>query len=302
MKKKVPFIGMYIFIFALLAFFALSSNIFAEIAPLPIDDSPGRPPLLSNYSEEGGYEDESIKVTLSDGRIHETDFWVGRITISYPSQLRTASASGFESSRTMNGLALYRRMKAVLAINGDYFSYIPDGYLIRQGTLYRNLPGGKRDVLLIDDKGDFYPIQLADDPDLLPYKDLTVVNSFNFGPALVIEGKRVEDYFENNNAAFKPRQRMAVAQVERGSLEYVVVACAGPRGHNTGLTLEEFSQLVFDQGVDNAYNLDGGYSTMLMFDNAYINTGDVGNIRAISDIIYFASAVRDPGERQDEPQ
>lgn len=293
MKKKVPFIGLYIALFILLATFSWMPGSFAEISPLPIDDSPGRTPLSASYQEDGGYEDESIKVTLSEGRIHETDYWVGRITISHPSQLRTASASGFESSRTMNGLALYRRMNAVLAINGDYFSYIPDGYLIRQGTLYRNLPSGKRDVLLIDDKGDFYPIPLAVEADLLPYKDLRVVNSFNFGPALVIEGKRVEEYFENNNAAFKPRQRMAVAQVERGSLEYVVVACAGPRGHNTGLTLEEFSQLVFDQGVDNAYNLDGGYSTMLMFDNAYINTGDVGNIRAISDIIYFATAVQE---------
>ncbi|NLC32773.1 MAG: phosphodiester glycosidase family protein [Clostridiales bacterium] len=298
-KKNSCIMGIFIF---LLVLFVMITSSFADISPLKVDDSHGPAPLLSSYGEDGGYEDESIKVILSSGRIHETDYWVGRITISYPSQLRTASASGFESSRTMNGLALYRRMKAVLAINGDYFSYIPDGYLVRQGTLYRDLPSGKRDILLVDDQGDFYPVPLADETDLLPFKDLNVVNSFNFGPALVIEGKRVEEYFENNNAAFKPRQRMAVAQVERGRLEYVVVACAGPRGHNTGLTLEEFSKLVFDQGVDNAYNLDGGYSTMLMFDNAYINTGDVGNIRPISDIIYFASAVSDPGERQDEKQ
>ena len=300
MRIKLPFMGMFILLLALLM---VIPAVQADIVPLPIDDSPGYAVPLSNYSEEGpGYEDESITVDISDGRIHETDYWVGRITISHPSQLRTASASGFESSRTMNGLALYRRMKAVVAINGDYFSYINDGYLIRQGTLYRDLPGGKRDILLIDDKGDFYPIPLAKEPDLLPYRNLKVVNSFNFGPALVIDGERVEEYFENNNAAFKPRQRMAIAQVQRGSLEYVVVACAGPRGHNTGLTLEEFSRLVFDQGVDNAYNLDGGYSTMLMFNNAYINTGDVGNIRPISDIIYFASAVKELEERQDKKE
>ena len=299
MKKKAPFIGMLSLLLALLAIISGGS---AEILPLPIDDSPGLPPLISGYQEDGSYEDESIRVTFSDGRIHETDYWMARISISDPSQLRTAAASSFKSSRTTDGLVLYRRMNAVLAINGDYFSYIPDGYLIRQGTLYRNLPGGKRDVLLIDDQGDFYPIPLADETALLPYKDLNVINSFNFGPALVVEGKRVEEFFENNNAAFKPRQRMAIAQVIRGSLEYVVITCAGPRGHNTGLTLEQFSKLVFDQGVNNAYNLDGGYSSMLMFDDDYINTGDVGNIRAISDIIYFASAVNDSGERQDEKQ
>lgn len=299
MKMKRTLMGLMI----LFALFSVMGEGSLATAPLPVDDSPGVPPDLSNYimEEEGpAYQDESIRVNISQGRIHETDYWVGRVSIIYPSQLRTASANGFDSSRTINGLALYRRMKAVLAINGDYFSYIPDGYLIRQGTLYRNLPSGKRDVLLIDDKGDFYQIPLATEEDLLPYREMTIVNSFNFGPSLVIDGQRISEYEDNNNAAFKPRQRMALAQVKRGSLDYVVVACAGPRGHNTGLTLEQFSQLVFDQGVDNAYNLDGGYSTMLMFDNAYVNTGDVGNIRPISDIIYFASALRDTVESQVE--
>jgi len=83
--------------------------------------------------------------------------------------------------------------------------------------------------------------------------------------------------------------------VKRGSLEYVAVACAGPRGHNTGLTLDEFSRLVYEQGVENAYNLDGGNSTMMMFQGSYVNTGDLGNIRDISDIIYFVST-HDEGE------
>ena len=177
----------------------------------------------------------------------------------------------------------------MLAINGDYFSYIPDGYLIRNGVQYRDLPSGKRDVLLIDDRGDFYQLPMAAREDIDAFSGNPIMNSFNFGPALVIEGVRVEEFFENNNAAFKPRQRMAIAQVKRGSLEYVAVACAGPRGHNTGLTLDEFSRLVYEQGVENAYNLDGGNSTMMMFQGAYVNTGDLGNIRDISDIIYFVS-------------
>ena len=214
---------------------------------------------------------------------------MARIKLSEPGQLRTASARGFDANRTVRGLTLAARVNAVLAINGDYFSYIPDGYLIRNGVQYRDLPSGKRDVLLIDDRGDFYQLPMAAREDIDAFSGNPIMNSFNFGPALVIEGVRVEEYVENNNAAFKPRQRMAIAQVKRGSLEYVAVACAGPRGHNTGLTLDEFSRLVYEQGVENAYNLDGGNSTMMMFQGAYVNTGDLGNIRDISDIIYFVS-------------
>ncbi len=55
----------------------------------------------------------------------------------------------------MAGKTLARRMKAVFAINGDYFSYRNNGFLIRQGTQYQDLPDGFRDVLLIDEAGGF---------------------------------------------------------------------------------------------------------------------------------------------------
>ena len=253
-------------------------------------DVPGRLPLASSYAREGlSYEDDTISVSITQGRAYETDYWVARIKLIEPGQMRTTSARGFDASRTVRGLTLAGRVNAVFAINGDYFSYIPDGYLIRNGEKYRDLPSGKRDVLLVDDLGDFYQLPMAARVDIDAFSGNPIMNSFNFGPSLVIDGIRVEEFFENNNAAFKPRQRMAIAQVKRGSLEYVAVACAGPRGHNTGLTLEEFSQLVYDQGVENAYNLDGGNSTMMMFNGAYVNTGDLGNIRDISDIIYFVS-------------
>lgn len=259
-------------------------------------DLPGNPPIAANYGADGlSYRDDSISVSITQGRVHETDYWVARISLSQPDQLRTTSARGFDSTRTVRGLTLADRVNAVFAINGDYFSYIPDGYLIRNGTQYRDLPGGKRDVLLIDELGDFYQLPLATREDMDAFSGKSIANSFNFGPSLVIDGVRVEEYVDNNNAAFKPRQRMAIAQVERGSLEYIAIACAGPRGHNTGLTLEQFSELVFEQGVENAYNLDGGNSTMMMFKGAYVNTGDLGNIRDISDIIYFVS-VNQEGE------
>ena len=261
----------------------------AQAVSLPWDDSPGAVPLAEGFLSETEYKDESIHVQISDGRAFNTDYWVARITIQDASQLRTAAAAGFESQRTISGKALAKRVQAAFAINGDYFSYLPNGYLIRQGKQYRDLPSGSRDVLLVDQNGDFFIELLAKQEISEKYADKGIVNSFNFGPALVVEGERVKRYWNNNNAANQGRQRMAICQVEKGKLEYVAVACAGPRGRNIGMTLDEFSQIVFQQGVENAYNLDGGYSTMMIFNDGYVNSEFENTMRPISDIIYFAT-------------
>ncbi len=268
----------------------------AAVQALPLDESGGLPPDPAGFLDELNYQDPSINVTISQDRAHNTDYWVGRVKIEHPSQLRTTSAGGWDSGRTTSGMAMYKRVSAVMAINGDYFSYINDGYLIRHGQLYRDLPRGQRDVLLIDEAGDFHIALKADKDSILPYKDMAIVNSFNFGPALVVDGQRVQRYVDHDNAANKGRQRMAIAQVAPGSLEYVVVACSGPSGRSQGMTLDQFSRVVFDQGVHSAYNLDGGNSTMLMFNEAFVNAHLEPTMRPISDIIYFASAWQPAGE------
>lgn len=256
---------------------------------LPWDDSFGGEPIQEAFLSDREYRDDSIHVVITQDRAFNTDYWVARITIQDPSQLRTTSAAGFESQRTVSGKALAKRVQAVFAINGDYFSYLPNGYLIRQGKHYRDLPAGNRDVLLVDKNGDFFIELRADKDTHEKYGDKDIVNSFNFGPALVVNGERVTKYWNNNNAANHGRQRMAICQVEKGKLEYVAVACAGPRARNIGMTLDEFSQIVFQQGVENAYNLDGGYSTMMIFNYEYVNSEFENTMRPISDIIYFAT-------------
>ena len=273
----------------LAVFFCFTAAI-AQEPTLPLDDSPGSTPQPEGYSSDLTYQDPTIEVTIEAGRDYNTDYWVAYIKIADASQLRTAAASTFDSNRTTSGKAMAKRMQAVLAINGDYFSYINDGYLIRQGTLYRELPRGVRDVLLIDAHGDFHIVLRATMESMKLFSQINIANSFNFGPALVVSGERVKRFYDNGNAALEGRQRMAIAQVKTGSLEYIAVSTAGPKGNNQGMTLEQFSNLLEDLGVENAYNLDGGNSTMMIFRDVYINAMHEATMRPISDIVYFASA------------
>ena len=57
-----------------------------------------------------------------------------------------------------------------------------------------------------------------------------------------------------------------------------------------GMTMDQFAAFVHSLGVENAYNLDGGNSTALIFGGKKQNAIHNKDDRMISDIIYFASA------------
>lgn len=279
-----------------LAFFLAPALGLAEAFKLPIDDSPGFAPDPAGYLSDLEYQDESIHVTIETGREFNTNYWLARISIKDPSQLRTTSANGFDGTRTVAGKTLARRMKAVFAINGDYFSYRNNGFLIRQGTQYRDLPDGFRDVLLIDEAGDFHIVRAATTEKIAPYLEKNIINSFNFGPGLMIDGKKRTGFIDNDDAALLGRQRMGLAQVKKGELNYIALACTGPKWGNSGWTLAQFAEMMRRLKVENAYNLDGGNSTMVMFKGGYVNRINEETMRTISDIVYFASAVPEKGE------
>ena len=61
--------------------------------------------------------------------------------------------------------------------------------------------------------------------------------------------------------------------------------------NSKGMTMDEFADLVASQeGVLQAYNLDGGASSSMLFRNQKVNCPNRSMRREIVDILYFASA------------
>ena len=263
---------------------------------LPIDFSPGMEADPNGFvigDKSWLYEDPTIRVEIEQKRVDECDYWVARIKIADASQLRTAAAGGFESTRTIKGVDLAKRVNAILAIDGDYYCYSGIGYIVRQGEKFLNRLKGDRDILLIDEDGDFhYFIKPEQDMISETVNDKKVINSLFFGPILVKEGVAVENPRGDYMAYAEPRQRMAIAQT--GHLEYMAICCASLTRGSKGMTLKQFAQLCASEGADIAYNLDGGDSTMMIFNFEKINDTNNQNSRKITDIVYFASAW--PGE------
>ena len=265
----------------------------AEGYALPIDLSGGCTPAAGGYGEGWRYEDPTIRVSVTQDRAYNCDYWVADIVIADASQLRTAPADTFESSMRMSGERMARRVNAVLAINGDYFCYTGIGYIVRQGVTYVNALWGNRDVLAVDEAGDFHVFPLAKKGSLNgAVNGKRIVNAFFFGPILVQDGRRVVYISGDGMAENEPRQRMAIAQA--GPLHYKCICCATHARGSQGMTLEQFANVVAKQDVVTAYNLDGGNSSMMIFGGNKINDTENPDARDICDIIYFASAW--PGE------
>ena len=258
---------------------------------LPIDFSGGLPLNQEYFKDAYHYSDPTLSVSIEAGRTDGgCDYWVASIKIAHPSQLRTAAVNGFESDMVMDGRYLARRVNAVLAIDGDFFSYTGEGYILRQGQLFLNILTGRRDVLLIDEDGDFHIVERPKKGEVdSVIHGKKVINAFYFGPALVMDGKvHIEMGLDEDMAATDRKQRMCIAQV--GPLEYKCICCGPPARGSTGMNLMDFANLVAAQGVQTAYNLDGGNSCMMIFNTKKINDVESEYAREINDIIYFASA------------
>ena len=276
----------------LLAVLLCVSTAFAQsaYAPLEIEATSGHKPNEANYlPDNAGYEDETLKVSIETTRAYDTTIMIARVKITDPSQIRTTMAGRYGQTGGAFPQIVAERANAVFAINGDYFNYRSAGYLVRQGKLYRSRTDKNLDTLIIDENGDFTIIK---DPtkEAVQAFEGTIINSFNFGPALIIDGEKVLPIKVMEAGVNNQTQRMAIGQV--GPLEYVCVATEGPENEGSvGLTIAELIDFMYELGVEQAYNLDGGSSSAMILNNEKINALSSRKNRPICDMIYFATLV-----------
>ena len=291
--KKILQIALLVLMLAALLVLAPSGAMVAqaEILELPLDAFEGLPPQESGYLSDWAYEDPSISVSIETGRYEETNYMVAHVKLANPTQLRTAMATNYYNPSTTLGSTIAKSCKAVLAINGDFFSSRNGvGLVTRQGKEYRLKCNGFYDVLIIDDQGNLHILPAATNQDVEAFAGV-IVQGFTFGPGLIIEGEKQTDLAKHTFAGGqKPAQRMCLAQI--GPLEYLCICSEGPEDKGSvGLTLDQFCDLVSSfEGIQNAYNLDGGSSSTMVFRNQKVNSPNNPKRRPLCDIIYFASA------------
>jgi len=250
------------------------------------------------FSDDWNYQSSEFSISISEVTTgngnDKVTYFVADIILTDATQLSSAFA---ENSFGTNIIAYTSEIaadnNAIFAINGDYYGFRTDGIVIRNGVIYRDIPARIGLAFYRDGTMKIYDEMQTSAQQLL---DDGVWNTFSFGPALIENSAVVDDFGRveidtnfGNHSIQGENPRTGVGIIDENHFIFVVVD-GRSRGYSRGVTLEEFAQIFADLGCTDAYNLDGGGSSVMYFMGRLVNNPLGRNKeRGTSDILYIGS-------------
>ncbi|MBP0968048.1 MAG: hypothetical protein J5722_10460, partial [Oscillospiraceae bacterium] len=129
----------------------------AETKPKETEPPQTEPPAPQYLNDATHYEDENIRIEISEYEVYETAVYVADIQLSSAQYLKTAFAKDtFGRNITEKTSVTAANHNAILAINGDFYGTHTHGYVIRNGVLYRDVERDGTDYLCITADGSFF--------------------------------------------------------------------------------------------------------------------------------------------------
>lgn len=238
---------------------------------------------------ENSYSDDHISITIKEYQEYDTTIYVADITVTSSEYLKAALANNsYGKNVTEKTSEMAEEKDAILAINGDYYGAQEKGYVIRNGTVYRETGSAGQEDLVIYDDGTFQIIN-EDEVTAEELAENGAQQVLSFGPALLLENEIVVSENDEVGKAQASNPRTAICQIAEN--HYVFVVSDGRTEESEGLSLYEMAEFMRTLGVQTAYNLDGGGSSTLYFNGEVINqpttTGRTIEERSVSDIVYI---------------
>jgi len=204
---------------------------------------------------------------------------------------RKLAADTYGSGIQKPATQLAAEANAVVAMNGDFYKFRTQGVTVYQRELYRFNPSSL-DCCHVNSAGDLiftYAGELTSEEQARQFiEDNDITFTLAFGPVLVADGemRAVSSYLIGE--VTDTYSRSAIGQSGHG--HYLLMT--SNYGFNTiGATIGESAQIMYDKGCENAYALDGGQTAEIVWRGEPYNHVDYGNERAVSDILYFATAL-----------
>lgn len=253
------------------------------------DTTPTQPDESTVILTDNSYSDGNISITITEHRQNDTTIYVADVRLSSAGYLKTAFANNaYGKNVTAKTSEIAEENNAILAINGDYYGTQEDGYVLRNGILYRNDPKRDREDLVIYQDGSFEIItEVSVSADVLLNNGAHQILSF--GPALVTDGNISVTKGQEVGKAMASNPRTAIGIID--DLHYVFVVSDGRTEDSEGLSLYELAEFMQSLGTAKAYNLDGGGSSTMVFNGKVINNpttnGKSVKERSVSDIVYI---------------
>ena len=236
---------------------------------------------------EDSYQSPNLSIrvtenTLDGGRVtyYLADIYARDITCIRTALAGDTYGSGYRDS--ISHMALLSG--ALAAVNGDYYGNTDEGVVIRNGVVYRANPTDC-DVCVLCYDGSMRVIPGASF-DLEEAVAEGAWQAWTFGPSLLDADGGAIDRFDSTGRIIAANPRTAIGCYEPG--HYCLLVVDG-RGESAGLTLPELSRLFESLGCRTAYNLDGGNSSIMVWQGEVLNDPSGGG-RQSSDALVIREA------------
>ena len=139
----------------------------------------------------------------------------------------------------------------------------PSGIIIEDGELKTTNAYGSYSVVGLDKN---HKMIVSNSMTYSRMKQLGIQSAVSFGPIIIINGQPTIRY---GDGGWGIQPRTAIAQKKDGTILMLVID--GRQADSLGATLKNVQDILLQYGAYNAFNLDGGASTTMVFDSKLVN-------------------------------
>ena len=249
--------------------------------PVPGDFSASFPAEDTGKGALYRYQTGDVRIAVTRTQENGVTYFVADVYVRTIESFKTAFAKGTYGKNIYEyPTKTAADNAAVFAVTGDYYSARSKGVVVRNGELYRDVPNTDVCVLYRDGEMKTY---LADQFVLSDAMARGVWQAWSFGPPLLGGNGEALTTFDSELTDRHPRS--AIGYYAPGHYCFVVVD-GRQTGYSVGMRLTELSSLFVKLGCKQAYNFDGGATSVMIFQGNVVNQPYKGG-RESGDIVFF---------------
>jgi exopolysaccharide biosynthesis protein len=234
------------------------------------------------------YSDSTAKITIYKEWYQNAWCYAAHLEFTSYDRLGTTSAKGKYNSGLETTSKAAKRIGAIFCVNGDYaipsngaggYCVARDGKVCNDKKVYSEGIYNSNTGLLTyraDSRNDVAGKQLSD-----MVAAGKVTDTFQFGPALVINGK-----LQCKEGGGRAQRTFIGTNGNPGDIWVVVSDGRKNDGESSGLTGYQCAKYLINKGCTFVVPLDGGGSSTMYFNGKVLNAARNGQ-RAVADFLYF---------------
>ena len=257
-------------------------------------------PVFGDDSEEKGPQPDAWGLIDEDGDgiilqdVKGEGYSGYMMVVLDPSRVIVGSVPGAYGSRGYTVEEMVKNFDAVAGTNAGGFydpdgkgnGSIPDSLVVFEGQTYYAGSGSRQGFVGFDSNHIMHVAKRITEAEI---KEKDIQYGVCFGPVLVANGEPCE----MNVSGVNPRT--AIGQRSDGAILMLVID--GRQVISMGATMQDLVDIMLDYGAVNACNLDGGSSTLMWYEDGYVNNcASVIGIRPVpTAILVLKEGGRDNG-------